>query len=216
MRGFIVAVVVSVAVVGEGAKQGDPANAQDASSIAVVARTLAEQGKARALPANLEGRVKFKVEEGAETFPLPSGQSPAVLFRLPEYSAPYTLTVTSLPKGFGTWKLFIPTIVLLDPAFQPTREVSEAEFTFKPQTFSKSQRLEGEIPIDESSRNDRYLLMYTDAALIGELYGVHRNRPYGRPLSLLKVDVKLKRSLHGSLEVVARPVKQRSTQTSRW
>jgi len=215
MRGIVVAVFVFVAVVLASAKQGDSANTQDASSIPVVAQTLAEQGKARALPASLRGRIKFKIEEGAETFPLPSGQSPAVLFRLPEYSAPYTLTVTSLPKGFGTWKLFIPTIVLLDPAFQPTREVSEAEFTFKPQTFSKSQRLEGEIPIDESSRNARYLLMYTDAALLGELYGVHRNKPYGRPLSALKVDVKLERSGHGSLEVEARPVKQRSTQTSR-
>ena len=58
-----------------------------------------------------------------------------MLFRLPEYSAPYRLTVTSLPKGFGTWKLFIPTIVLLDPVFQLNREVSEAEFTFKPQTI---------------------------------------------------------------------------------
>lgn len=215
MRGCIVAVVVSVAVVSEGGKQGDPANAQDASSIPVVARTLAEQGKARILPRDLKGRTKFKIEEGAERFPLPSGESPAVLFRLPEYSAPYTLTVTSFPKGFGTWKLFIPSIVMLDAAFQPNREVSEAEFTFKPQTFSKSQRLQGEIPIDESSRNDRYLLVYTDATLIGELYGVHRNKPSGRPQSLMWLNVKLERSLHGSIEVEARPVKQRSTQTSR-
>ena len=62
MRGIVVAVTVFVAVVVAGAQQSDPAKAQGASSIQVVARTLAEQGKARDLPAGLKGRVKFKSE----------------------------------------------------------------------------------------------------------------------------------------------------------
>ena len=133
--------------------------------------------------------------------------SPAVLFRLPDYSAPYTLTVTSLPRGFGTWQLFVPAVVLLDSDFQPTREVPEADFIFKKQTFSKSQRLEGEIAIDESSRNARYLFMYTNGALIGELYGVHESKAYGTRWPL--IDVKLTRSLHGR----PRPSTPRSSDT---
>jgi hypothetical protein len=197
----------TLVVAGGGATQGDAAKPQEASSIPLVARTLVEQGKARDLPANLEGRIKHKIKEDTETFSLPGGQSPVVLVQLPDYSVPYTLTVTSLPRGFGTWKLFVPTVVLLDSDFQPTREVTEAEFVFKAQTFSKSPRLEVEMPIGESSRNDRYLFIYTDAAQIGEQYGVHRSEPYGAVVIPLKIDVKLVRSLHGSVEIQARPVR---------
>jgi Maltose operon periplasmic protein precursor (MalM) len=194
-------------VAGGGAAQVDPANAQEASSIPLVARTLAEQGMARDLPANLKGRIKHTIKEDEDTFSLPAGRSPVVLVQLPDYSVPYTLTVTSLPRGFGTWKLFVPSVVLLDSAFQPTREVAEAEFIFKPQTFSKSPRLEGEMSIDESSRNDRYLFIYADGAQIGELYGVHGSKAYGVVVIPLKVDVKLVRSLHGSVEIEPRSVK---------
>ena len=195
-----------VIVAGAGAARGVRVNAQEAPSISDVARTLAEQGQARDLPANLKGRIKDTIKEGAATYPLPAGLSPAVLFRLPDYSTPYTLTVTSLPRGFGTWQLFVPAVVLLDSDFQPTRELPEADLVFKKQTFSKSQRLEGEIAIDESSRNARYLFMYTNGALIGELYGVHESKAYGT-LIAPTIDVKLTRSMHGSVEIEARPAK---------
>lgn len=195
-----------VMAVGGGTARGVWVDAQEALSIPVVARTLAEQGKARDLPANLKGRVKDSIKEGAATYSLPTGSSPALLFRLPEYSAPYTLTVTSLPRGFGTWQLFVPAVVLLDSDFQPTREVSDPDFVFKKQTFSKSQRLDAEIAVDEASRNVRYLFMYTNGALIGEMYGVHESKAYGTLIAPV-VDVKLMRSLHGSVEIEARPAK---------
>lgn len=181
-------------------------SAQEAQSIPVVARALDEQKKARDLPANLKGRVKDSIKEGAATYPLPAGSSPALLFRLPAYSTPYTLTVTSLPRGFGTWQVFVPAVVLLDSDFQAIREVAEADYVFKPQTFSKSQRLEGEIAIDESVRNARYLFMSTNAALVGELFGVHESKAYGT-LIAPTLDVKLIRSLHGSVEIEARSAK---------
>ena len=189
---------------GGSAVRGVVVDAQEAPSISVVARTLAEQEQARDLPANLKGRVKDSIKEDAAAYSLPAGSSPALLFRLPGYSVPYTLTVTSLPRGFGTWQLFVPAVVLLDSDFQPTREVPEADFIFKPQTFSKSQRLEGEIAVNESLRNARYLFMYTHAKLIGEMYGVHESRAYGEPVAPT-IDVKLMRSLHGSVEIEARP-----------
>lgn len=191
---------------GGAAARGVLLDAQEAPSIPAVARALAEQGKARDLPASLKGRIKDSVKEGAATYPLPGGSSPALLFRLPGYSMPYTLTVTSLPRGFGTWQLFVPAIVLLDSDFQPTREVPEADFIFKPQTFSKSQRLEGQLAVSESLRNARYLFMYTNAAQIGQMYGVHESRAYGE-LVAPTIDVKLMRSLHGSVEIEARPAK---------
>ncbi len=142
------------------------------------------------------------------TYPgrVPAGSSPALLFRLPGYAAPYTLTVTSLPRGLGTWQLFVPAVVLLDSEFQPVRDVPEADFVFKKQTFSKSQRLEGEIAVDESLRNARYVFMYTNAALIGEMYGVHESKAYGTLVAPV-IDVKLMRSLHGSVEIEARLAK---------
>jgi hypothetical protein len=198
--------VAVVMAAGGVTARGVWGHTQEASSLPVVARTLAEQGKARDLPANLKGRIKDSIKEGAAAYSLPAGSSPALLFKLPGYSAPYTLTVTSLPRGFGTWQLFVPAIVLLDSDFQPTREVPEADFVFKKQTFSKSQRLEVEIAVDESSRGARYLFMYTNGALIGEMYGVFENKAYGT-LAGPVVDVKLMRSLHGSVEIEAQPAK---------
>lgn len=195
-----------VMAAGGGTARGVWVNAQEAPSIPVVARALAEQGKARDLPASLKGRVKDSLKEGAATYSLPAGSSTALLFRLPDYSAPYTLTVASLPRGFGTWQLFVPAVVLLDSDFQPIREVPEADFIFKKQTFSKSQRLEGDIAIDESSRIARYLFMYTNGALIGEMYGVHEGKAYGTLIAPV-IDVKLMRSMHGSVEIEARPAK---------
>lgn len=195
-----------VTVVGTDTARGVRAYAQEAGSIPVVARTLAEQGQPRDLPANLKGRIKDSVKEGATTYALPTGPSPALLFRLPGYSRPYTLTVTSLPRGFGTWQLFVPAVVLLDSDFQPIRDVPDADFVFKKQTLSKSQRLDVDIAIDESLRSARYVFMYTNAALIGELYGVHESKAYGTLVAPV-VDVKLMRSLHGSVEIEARPAK---------
>ena len=205
-RWAVVPWLAVVTAAGAGTARGVRVHAQEAGSIPVVARTLAEQGQARDLPANLKGRIKDSVKEGAATYPLPAGSSPALLFRLPGYAAPYTLTVTSLPRGFGTWQLFVPAVVLLDSEFQPIRDVPEADFVFKKQTFSKSQRLEGEIAVDESLRNARYVFMYTNAALIGEMYGVHESKAYGTLVAPV-IDVKLMRSLHGSVEIEARPAK---------
>ena len=58
------------------------------------------KGKHATCPPTSRGASRTPSKRALATYSLPTGSSTALLFRLPDYSAPYTLTVASLPRGF--------------------------------------------------------------------------------------------------------------------
>jgi hypothetical protein len=67
-----------------------------------IARSLAEEKRIVAVPTP-EGKVKHGIDKSAPTYPFITGESPAVLFRLPDYHGPYELRIVSLCNCLGRW-----------------------------------------------------------------------------------------------------------------
>ena len=110
-----------------------------------------------------KGKAKQSITKESPTFPFPEGESRVVMFKLPEYQAPYELTVASLIDGWGLTKdVFVPRALIFDSEFQTTREVPEDEF------LQKSNTLRATIPFFDQHKGDRYLLLYTRVGAVGE------------------------------------------------
>jgi len=145
---------------------------QDASpaskSPEVIARLLAEQGKLVALPAP-KGKVKQIIERNDKAHAFPSGESKAVLFKLPDFTRPYTLKLSSFCNCSGPSKsVFVPMIVLLDAEFKHVYQLEETDLV------SKYESLEANIKMNAGRKADSYLLIYTRGDLVGELLGALR------------------------------------------
>jgi hypothetical protein len=171
-----------------------------------IARTLAGQGQFVALPS--AGRVKQSVNKEAQSFALPTGESRVALFKLPDYSAPYTLTITS-PCNHGcvgfSKSIFVPSGMFFDAEFQPTRSLPTTEFELLEPGLSKSLRLEAKVSIEEPRKSDRYLLLYTTDEDVRRVVQTRRIRgATGAPVLFGKKNVKVKGSAAGSLELEAR------------
>ena len=81
-----------------------------------VARTLVSQKHVVVIAA--KGKAKSKIEKEAPKHRLANGESPVALFRLPDYSGPYSLKVTSLCNCVGFRKsMLVPSGVFLDEQF---------------------------------------------------------------------------------------------------
>jgi hypothetical protein len=96
------------------------------------------------------------------------GVSPVLLVRLPDYQAPYTLTLYSAPGGWGRTKdIFVPSGLLFDEAFTLTRVLPENAFAVR-ESLMRGSHLQAVVPFDESHQGDRYLLVYTRADALGQ------------------------------------------------
>ena len=139
-------------------------------SVREITQALAARGPCIGLPA--KGKVKRTIKRDAPSFLLPGGESPVLLFKLPDYTLPYTLTVTS-PCNYGCFgfskSIFAPSGIFFDSHFEPTRELPSSQFENLNESLTKSRRLETTILINELRREDRYLLLYTMAGDVGEV-----------------------------------------------
>jgi len=167
-----------------------------------VARSLVDEKRMVTVPAP-KGKVKQGIDKSAPTYPFSSGQSPAMLFRLPEYSGPYELLIFSLCNCLGFSKsIFVPSGAFLDDTLQQTHDLPEVEF----QTHSggmKPYNVEATIVIDEERRGDRFLLLYTRGESAGERQG-HLDAVSGGAVTAV-IPVNVKRALNGTLELETRP-----------
>jgi hypothetical protein len=188
--------------------QSAPSDA--AQTPATVIRGLIEQKTVLHVPAN--GKVRQSIKKDAPTFSMPDGLSPVLLFQLPEYLAPYILTVTSSPTGLGfTKRVFVPSALLIDGDFQQTRAVTEAAFTYKSQGMTKGARLEAAIPFNEPQKTERFVLLYTRTGAAGERMDKLTPVVLGAGAAGAVVGSLLthtERSTEGSIEVEASPAKK--------
>jgi hypothetical protein len=189
-------------------KQVPDANAESPEN---VVRLLAEQRKVIVVP-SLKATVKQALKEDASSFGLPNGPSRVLLFQLPEYSQPYTLTLSSLCKCFGFSKsIFVPSALFFDAEFRETRQLPETEFRNDKPGMTKGYRLETTIVIDDARKADRFLLLFTNAAAVGRDQGtfVAGNGSGAATVGAMKLLHLngVKRSVDGTIELETKPKK---------
>ncbi len=197
---FVISASVIMTPVLSQSQPGSPApTAQVEQSEGEIARALADQGQSIAIP--VKGRVKQSIKKEAVTFLLPTGESRALLFRLPDYDAPYSLIITSQCNhgclGF-TKSIFVPSGTFLDAEFRPTRQLDESEFENLRASAFKAYRIEADVLVDDLQNADRYLLVYTIGKDVGDVW-------FTFPLRGLMKANEVKAAAVGSLELEVRP-----------
>jgi hypothetical protein len=192
---------------GDQPKLVQTANRQPAKSVESpeeVARSMMNQNRIVAVPAP-KGKVKHGIDKAAPTYSFISGQSPAVLFRLPEYRGPYELLIFSLCNCLGFSKsIFVPSGAFLDDTMQQTHDLPEVEF----QSHSggmKAYNVEATIVIGDERKADRFLLLYTRGDAAGERQGRVTTLMGGAAAAIIPLNVK--RALNGTLELETRPTR---------
>lgn len=202
MRGTLVlAVAVLVAFAGTTrAGQLTPPGPEPSPS--AVARQLADRQLVVDVPA--KGKAKAVFKKGAQTYPLPGGESPAVLLRLPPYTVPYTLNVRSNRHGIGrTTEIFVPSLMFLDETYavldsfgvDETPGVSTGDVLYPTDWIYK------DFTVDERAPNVRFVLVFTRLDAAGErLDGA-------AGLASALIGAKVERSADGVVEFTAKPIK---------
>jgi hypothetical protein len=133
-----------------------------------IARSLADQGALLKIAA--KGKATHSLKKAAAIFAMPAGPSSVVLLQLPETTASYVMTITSSIKtGWSKKQLFVPSVIVLDDAFQQTGAIDESRLQ------GGDDKLTGVYAFD---RKDRYLVLYTLGDLVGQRLGV-RGTVYG-------------------------------------
>jgi maltose operon substrate-binding protein precursor MalM len=192
--GCVYVVVLLFRTVGApvGYAQGEPQTPE------AVARLLAERPTAVALP--ISGKVSHKITLDDEAFAMPDGQSRAVLFSLPEYRAPYVLTVKSFlyKRAMSrTEKIFVPLAVVLDAHYHITRAVSESALEATRPGMMKGPAYQVRLPIGDSQNEERFVLVFTRGTAVGD------------PLRVLnqRIGLRAQRSADGDIEAETKPSK---------
>jgi hypothetical protein len=165
-----------------------------------IARSLADQSALLTIRA--KGKIKHSLKKGAPIFAMPAGPSSVVLLQLPEMTASYVMTITSsmkIPWSGSKRQLFVPSVIVLDDAFQQTGAIDESRLQ------GGNEKLTGVYAFD---RKDRYLVLYTLGELVGQRLGV-RGTVYGVDVPGLSKwlgrGTPVFRSLEGDLTVETKP-----------
>ncbi len=121
----------------------------------------------------------FRIDEHSPAFNFVTGKSFFRAFALPQSSTPYTVTVRSYLVGptLIDGYIFAPRAILLDDSFTVTRTLGTDDFHHaKPGLFenmgnkglSWRAMLEGSTRIDQSARDERYLIILTTTKALEE------------------------------------------------
>lgn len=166
-----------------------------------IARMLADQKKIVIIP-GLNKKVSGKIEKEDPQYGFAQGQSPAVLFKLPESTLPYTLKVSSVCNCLGFSKsIFVPSGVFLNADFIETTKLEEDDLK------SKGSGIEALLLIEGQRLSDRYLLVYSRGDLLGQTAGKIDVVGNGVAGALLFGAMKQSRAAHGKVELEAAPPK---------
>jgi hypothetical protein len=167
-----------------------------------IARMLADQKKIVIVP-GLNKKVSAKIEKEDPQYGFAQGQSPAVLFNLPESKFPYTLKVSSVCNCLGFSKsIFVPSGVFLNADFIETAKLEEDDLK------SKGSGVEALLLIEGQRLSDRYLLVYSRGDLLGQTAGkIDLGGANGLAAALLVGAMKQSRAAHGKVELEAAPPK---------
>jgi hypothetical protein len=193
-----------------------PAGAQEPSPSPVAAEEALPLAGAAAQPLAAKGETRVSVPKDAPRLEFDTGPSAYALFRLPDYTQPYTITVQSFCQCMGLDKrLFIPLAAVLDEGFRVTRRTSEHDVARRYPKLSFGDaypRLEARLAFADEDRAERYLVVYTDGDRVGETFdiaaGPEAGGRAGRVGLRASIDFKLKRSADAALKVQVSPARR--------
>ena len=134
-------------------------------------RAPADPGEFRYEALPVEGTLEVRIDATTPVFEFKTGRSGFRAFRLPELARPYLVEVQSLLSG-GTaatrGRVFYPVAALLDDNFMVSRQTDLDALRFDLPVFENARapayRLA--VGIDPSQGKERYLVVFTPAALL--------------------------------------------------
>ena len=172
---------------------------QASQSPGELARMLAGQAKVLSVPA--KGKAKRRLDKKEKHFALPYGESPVVLFKLPDYASPYFLRVKSLCRCSTDFKkaIFVPSGILLNPDFQETRRIDEADLKVNAPGWTTPLSMEATVEMNDARKSNRYLLIYTRGDRLGT--NVTSERMGGALPGALGIRISVSRIAFGDVEV---------------
>jgi hypothetical protein len=132
------------------------------------------------------GKVRHTIAPDAPTFSMNGAPTSAVLVELPEFRTPYSLVIES-QIGDG---LFVPSGLFFDGDLNAKGRLTEREFAGR-------RDIKAQVQIGEEHRSTRYLLLFTQADLVG--FGLPRDGSRGIFF--------VPRSIEGKLEIEAARLK---------
>lgn len=116
----------------------------------------------------------FRIDLHSPAFDFDTGKSFFRAFALPQSPTPYTVTVRSYLVGqhLKSGYIFAPRVIFLNDRFTVTRTLEKGDFHYaKPGMFETSgwrAMLEGSTRIDQSVRDERYLIILTTKEALKE------------------------------------------------
>lgn len=119
----------------------------------------------------------FDLNNKSPAFAFDTGKSYFKAFRLPPYVHPYRIVVRSYMLGDTVDSAYIlcPQAIFLNEKFETVRrtdyrflKLATAGFVeISRETWGLGWKLEGEIAVGDANRDERYLVVYTTAELLG-------------------------------------------------
>lgn len=93
----------------------------------------------------------------------PGGETEIVrLLKLPPWSAPYGINVTSFAVGgLADPALFYPKLVFLDADFRPTRQTRQSDFVYR--SVGAQGGISTDVFVNEANRGDTYLAIFSES-----------------------------------------------------
>ena len=209
-RTLLLGLLGLVALSRPGFTQNDESTRPDQGAYEGIARQLVDKGAVLDIGAKAKVKPSFQKED--PVFSTPVGQPPAVLLRLPEFQAPYRITVKSSRHGIGlTTEIFFPSGLLLDAEFKQVGEFGEDRQGPPYMIEGRLGSLENvsvALTLDANNQHARYLLLFTRGDLIGEPVSVDKGVIEKAVHGAMRA--KVERSLHGKVEVETRPLKNKN------
>lgn len=114
--------------------------------------------------ANEEVTMSLEVDAKTPSYAIagPHGEAEIVqLFKLPAWSAPYGINVTSLAVGgLADPALFYPKLVFLDGNFRTTRQTRQSDFVYR--SVGSQGGISTTVFVNEADRGDAYLAIFSE------------------------------------------------------
>jgi hypothetical protein len=114
--------------------------------------------------ANEEVTMSLEANAEAKSFAIvgANGETEIVrLLRLPPWSAPYGINVTSFAVGgLGDPALFYPKLVFLDENFRTTRQTRQSDFVYR--SVGAQGGIATSVFVNEANRGDAYLAIFSE------------------------------------------------------
>ena len=120
-----------------------------------------------------QGRLDAVIDAKTPVFDFQSGVSPFVAFKLPELGSRYRVRVKSLidPKADDSSGIFYPVIALLDETYIVVHMSGLESLRLEPSlaTVDGKTGIAVSVGIDPEDQKGKYLVVFTPAAMLGQL-----------------------------------------------